>query len=236
MGTGSGFLFTDDGYTMTNNHVVQDADRVTVMLHDRRQFDARVVARGPSTDVAVVKIDATGLPAAALGNSDSLRLGQWVLAPGSPLGLKFTVTAGIVSATGRSIGILAEGAQQQPPQPGAQPTAAPLEDYIQTDAVINPGNSGGPLVNLSGNVVGMNSAIASPTGAFAGYGFAAPIDIAWHVARARRPRRTWRPALARGGRSRGGTHHHQLRPARLTRRAAPASLTRPVGNRANATA
>ncbi len=170
-GAGSGVIVSEDGYILTSDHVVQQADRVSVMLHDRRQFEARVVARDPSTDVAVLKIDATGLPVARLGDSDRLRLGDWVLALGSPLGLQFSVTAGVVSATGRAIGIL-----------NGQQRTAPLEHFIQTDAAINPGNSGGPLVNLAGEVVGINTAIASPTGFFAGYGFAVPINLARRAA------------------------------------------------------
>jgi S1-C subfamily serine protease len=179
LGSGSGVFFRDGGYVLTNNHVVQEAERVTVTLHDRRRFEAQVVARDPSTDIAVVRVQGDNLPVARLGVSDSLRLGQWVLALGSPLGLQFTVTAGIVSATGRSIGILAAPTREAP---GQEIQAAPLEDFIQTDAAINPGNSGGPLVDLAGRVVGINSAIASPTGTFAGYGFAVPIDLARVVA------------------------------------------------------
>jgi serine protease Do len=176
-GSGSGVFFREGGYILTNNHVVQEAERVTVTLYDRRTFEAEVVARDPSTDIAVVRVRGERLPVAPLGQSDSLKLGQWVLALGSPLGLQFSVTAGIVSATGRSIGILAASGQQ-----GEASQAAPLEDYIQTDAAINPGNSGGPLVDLDGRVIGINSAIASPTGTFAGYGFAVPIDLARVVA------------------------------------------------------
>src|SRR5690606_17810524 len=174
-GAGSGVIASEDGYILASDHVVQQADRVLVMLHDRRQFEARVVARDPSTDVAVVKIDANGLPVARLGDSDRLQLGDWVLALGSPLGLQFSVTAGVVSATGRAIGILGtrrDGAAQ----------AAPLEHFIQTDAAMNPGNSGGPLVDLEGRVVGINTAIASPTGLYFGYGFAVPINLARRVA------------------------------------------------------
>ncbi len=171
-GAGSGVIVSEDGYILTSDHVVQQADRVSVLLHDRRQFEARVVARDPSTDVAVVKIDGENLPVARLGDSDALEMGDWVLALGSPLGLQFSVTAGVVSAVGRAIGILGNGQQR----------TAPLEHFIQTDAAINPGNSGGPLVNLSGEVVGINTAIASPTGFFAGYGFAVPINLARRVA------------------------------------------------------
>jgi serine protease Do len=173
-GSGSGVVFRDDGYILTNNHVVQLAEKVTVTTYDRRTFEAQVVARDPSTDVAVVRIRGR-LPVAQLGDSDSLHPGQWVLALGSPLGLRFTVTAGIISATGRALGIIG-------PEESAERQAAPLETFIQTDAAINPGNSGGPLVDLNGRVVGINSAIASATGSFAGYGFAVPINLARDVA------------------------------------------------------
>lgn len=178
-GSGSGVFFRDGGYILTNNHVVQGAERVTVTLYDRRSFEAEVIARDPSTDIAVVRVEGDDLPVAQLGDSDSLRLGQWVLALGSPLGLQFTVTAGIVSATGRSIGILASNPRGGDDSPNQ---AAPLEDFIQTDAAINPGNSGGPLIDLDGRVIGINSAIASPTGTFTGYGFAVPISLARVVA------------------------------------------------------
>jgi len=169
-GSGSGFIVSQDGYILTNNHVVEDADRVTVRLLDNREFTARVVGRDPNTDVAIIKIDATGLPAVTFGNSDQVRVGDWVLAVGNPLGFTFTVTAGIVSAKGRTL----DGLRQQ----GANYT---IQDFIQTDAAINPGNSGGPLFDMSGEVVGINSAIASQTGLYAGYGFAIPINLARHV-------------------------------------------------------
>jgi serine protease Do len=169
-GSGSGFIVSQDGYILTNNHVVEDADRLTVRLLDNREFTARVVGRDPNTDVAVIKIDATGLPAVAFGNSDQVRVGDWVLAVGNPLGFTFTVTAGIVSAKGRTLDGLRD--------PRATYT---IQDFIQTDAVINPGNSGGPLIDMSGQVVGINAAIASQTGLYAGYGFAIPINLARHV-------------------------------------------------------
>jgi serine protease Do len=176
IGVGSGVLYSADGLILTNNHVVQQAERVSILLYDRRQFEAEVVARDPATDVAVVRIHGSGFPFVRLGDSDDVRMGDWVLALGSPLGLQFTVTAGIVSGTGRALGVLrgtsAPGMDQAPP----------LEHFIQTDAAINVGNSGGPLVNLAGEVVGINTAIASPTGAFAGYGFAIPSNLARHVA------------------------------------------------------
>jgi S1-C subfamily serine protease len=172
IGAGSGVLFREDGYILTNNHVVQDAERVLVVLHDRRYFEAEVIGRDPSTEVAVVRIAGSGFPVARLGDSDAIRLGDWVLAMGSPLGLQFSVTAGIVSGTGRAIGIL-----------GAQPDqAAALENFIQTDAALSPGNSGGPLVNSAGEVIGINTAVAAPRGVPAGYGFAIPSDIARRVA------------------------------------------------------
>jgi serine protease Do len=165
--SGSGFLVSADGYILTNNHVVDGASQVKVRLLDRREFTARVVGRDPNTDVAVIKIDATGLTPAPLGSSDSSRVGEWVLAVGNPLGenLTFTVTQGIISAKGRALSL--PGQSQQT-----------IQDFIQTDAAINPGNSGGPLVNVRGEVIGINSAIESPTGYNAGYGFAVPIDLA----------------------------------------------------------
>jgi serine protease Do len=166
-GSGSGFIVSADGYILTNNHVVAGADKVTVRLYDKREFIAKVVGTDPNTDVAVIKIDARALPTVAFGNSDSTRVGEWALAIGNPLGeaFAFTVTAGIVSAKGRLLS-------------GLQQTRYAIQDFIQTDAAINPGNSGGPLVNIRGQVVGINSAIASETGFYAGYGFAIPINLA----------------------------------------------------------
>jgi serine protease Do len=172
-GSGSGFIVSADGYILTNNHVVADADRVTVKLLDNREFTARVVGRDPATDVAVIKIDADHLPAAVLGNSDATRVGEWALAIGNPLGFQFTVTAGIISAKGRALQGLVNGDQSQ--------AQYAIQDFIQTDAAINPGNSGGPLVNVRGEVVGINSAIASQTGLYSGYGFAIPINLAHRV-------------------------------------------------------
>ncbi len=169
--SGSGFIVSPDGYILTNNHVVDGATTVTVRLLDNREFKARVVGTDPTTDVAVVKIDAKGLTAAPLGNSDSARVGEWVLAVGNPLGedLTFTVTQGIVSAKGRSALRLPNRSDKS------------IQDFIQTDAAINPGNSGGPLVNVRGEVIGINSAIESPTGYNTGYGFAVPINLARNV-------------------------------------------------------
>jgi serine protease Do len=170
--SGSGFIVSNDGYILTNNHVVADADRVTVTLYDKRQYEAKVVGRDSTTDVAVVKIDEKNLPMLGFGDDSKLRVGQWVLAIGNPLRLNFTVTAGIVSAKGRTSTELLN------PR-GRNPYA--ITDYIQTDAAINPGNSGGPLLNIRGDVVGINSAIASGTGYYAGYGFAIPITLAKQV-------------------------------------------------------
>lgn len=161
---GSGFIISEDGYILTNNHVVANADEVIVRLHDRRQLTATVVGADPRSDVAVLKVNATDLPVVSIGNSDDLEVGEWVLAIGSPFGFDFSVTAGIVSATGRAL---------------------PSESYvpfIQTDVAINPGNSGGPLFNLDGEVIGINSQIYSRTGSFMGLSFAIPIELAMDVA------------------------------------------------------
>jgi serine protease Do len=172
-GNGSGFIVSADGYILTNNHVVQGADRVTVRLFDKREFTAKVVGTDVNTDVAVIKIEAKSLPTAAFGNSEQTRIGEWVLAIGNPLGeqFAFTVTAGIVSAKGRLLAGLRGD------------NTLSIHDFIQTDAAINPGNSGGPLVNVRGEVIGINSAIASETGFYAGYGFAIPINLAREVMR-----------------------------------------------------
>ncbi len=175
-GIGSGVIITSDGYILTNNHVVKDAAKkggITVQMTDKRVFDAHVVGTDPTTDVAVIKIDASNLPVAALGNSDELAVGQIVLAVGNPLGLSSTVTEGIVSSLGRPLDISDEK------EAGAHYNIA---NFIQTDAAINPGNSGGGLFNIKGEVIGINSAIASTTGMFAGYGFAIPINMAKEVA------------------------------------------------------
>ncbi|HJP57137.1 MAG TPA: trypsin-like peptidase domain-containing protein [Gemmatimonadales bacterium] len=169
-GSGSGFIVSTDGYILTNNHVIANSDLIKVRLRDNRQFNARLVGTDPNTDVAVLKIDATGLKPVALGNSDDERIGEWVLAIGNPLGegLTFTVTSGIISAKGRALNALL-------------PEGTGISDFIQTDAAINPGNSGGPLVNVKGEVIGINSAIASETGFYSGYGFAIPINLVKNV-------------------------------------------------------
>jgi serine protease Do len=177
-GQGSGFIVTQNGYILTNNHVVTNADRetiadkVTVRMMDHRVFTAKVVGHDRTTDVAVIKIDGNNFPTVSLGNDVSSRIGEWVLAIGNPLGLENTVTAGIISAKGRSLADLMN--------PNGTNQYA-ISDLIQTDAAINPGNSGGPLVNSRGEVIGINSAIASPTGYNAGYGFAIPITLARRV-------------------------------------------------------
>jgi len=169
-GLGSGFIVSPDGYILTNNHVVADADKLKVKLFDGHVYPAKVVGRDPTTDVAVIKIAATNLPTVTLGDDSKAQVGQWVLAIGNPLSLDFTVTAGIISAKGRSGNLRNLYASQYA-----------VVDYIQTDAAINPGNSGGPLVDINGNVIGINSAIASQTGYYSGYGFAIPITLAKSV-------------------------------------------------------
>ncbi|MCD6064001.1 MAG: HtrA2 peptidase [Flavipsychrobacter sp.] len=165
MGSGSGVVVSPDGYIATNNHVVAGADQVTVTFNDRYTAQAKVVATDPSTDLAVLKVNENNLSYIEIGNSDNVRLGQWVLAVGYPLTLDATVTAGIVSARGRSIGINRSQSKNA------------IEAFIQTDAAVNPGNSGGALVNTEGQLIGINSAIASPTGSYAGYSYAIPSNI-----------------------------------------------------------
>jgi serine protease Do len=170
-GSGSGIIISEDGYIITNNHVVENASKVDVGLFDKRRFSAKVIGTDPLTDLAVIKIDADNLPTSYLGDSDDLKVGQWVMAIGNPLSLASTVTAGIVSAIGRG-------------QLNLIRDSYGVENFIQTDAVINPGNSGGALVDLSGAVVGVNSAIATRgSGTYIGYGFAIPINLARAVAK-----------------------------------------------------
>lgn len=163
--TGSGVIISKDGYIVTNNHVVADATELEVSLTDKRTYKAKVIGTDPSTDLAVIQIKESNLPAITFGNSDKAKVGSWVLAIGSPFNLTSTVTAGVISAKARNISILREKSN------------VPIESFIQTDAAINPGNSGGALVNLNGELVGINSAIASPTGAYSGYGFAVPVNL-----------------------------------------------------------
>lgn len=167
IGSGSGVIISPDGYIVTNNHVVADADEVEVSLYDKRVFKATVLGTDPSTDIAVIKVPETDLPAIKYGNSDKVNVGEWVLAVGNPFNLTSTVTAGIVSAKGRNINLLGGGSN--------------IESFIQTDAAVNPGNSGGALVNVKGELIGINTAIASRTGQYAGYSFAVPVNIAKKV-------------------------------------------------------
>ena len=167
-GSGSGVIISKDGYIVTNNHVIKDAKEIEVRTNDNRSFKAEVIGRDASTDIALLKIEAESLTVVDFGNSDEIRLGEWVLAVGNPLNLTSTVTAGIISAKGRNINILA---------PETSESNAPIESFIQTDAAVNPGNSGGALVNAEGELVGINTAIKSPTGSFTGYSFAVPSNI-----------------------------------------------------------
>jgi Do/DeqQ family serine protease len=167
VGSGSGVIFKSDGYIITNNHVIEGADEIEV-VRKKKTYKASLVGRDPSTDLAVLKIEENNLPAIAIGSSKDLEVGSWVLAVGNPFNLTSTVTAGIVSAKGRELNILKSN--------------FPIESFIQTDAAINPGNSGGALVNPKGELVGINTAILSKTGSYAGYGFAVPIDIARKIA------------------------------------------------------
>lgn len=163
MASGSGVILSDDGYIVTNNHVIEGAHDIEVVLNDKRTFPAQLIGRDPNTDLALLKIEAKGLPVISIGNSDDLKVGEWVLAVGNPFNLTSTVTAGIVSAKARSINILQADMK--------------IESFIQTDAAVNPGNSGGALVNTKGELVGINTAIASQTGSYAGYAFAIPTAI-----------------------------------------------------------
>ena len=163
VGQGSGVIISSDGYIVTNNHVIADADDIEVALHDNRSYKATIIGADPSTDLALLQIKEKNLPTLPFVDSDDVKIGEWVLAIGNPFNLTSTVTAGIVSAKGRSINILRE--------------QFAVESFIQTDAAINPGNSGGALVNLNGGLIGINTAIASPTGAYSGYGFAVPTNI-----------------------------------------------------------
>ena len=164
-GLGSGIIVSEDGYILTNHHVIKDVDELRIQLYDSEEYPAEVIGTDPETEVALIKIDKTGLTKAILGNSDDVQVGEWVLAIGSPLELNFTVTAGIVSALSRDINIIGQGTYA-------------IENFIQTDAAINPGNSGGALVNDRGEVIGVNTAIKTETGTYIGYGFAVPINIA----------------------------------------------------------
>jgi serine protease Do len=169
-GLGSGIIISKDGYILTNNHVVSGVDELTVKMIDKTEYKAKLIGTDPTTEVALIKIEADNLPAVVLGNSDNVQIGEWVLAIGSPLNLTSTVTAGIVSALGRDVNIIR-----------SNNNLSGIEDFIQTDAAINPGNSGGALLNIKGQVIGINTAIASGTSYYVGYGFAVPINIAKSV-------------------------------------------------------
>lgn len=175
-GSGSGVIISADGYIITNNHVVEGAEKLRVTLNNNKEYDATIVGRDPSTDIAVIKVDEEGLPAIVWGNSDDVRIGQWVIAVGNPFDLTSTVTAGIVSAKARNINLLSR-------ERNNGDEVFPVESFLQTDAAVNPGNSGGALVNTKGELVGINTAIQSRTGAFAGYSFAVPSSIAKKVSR-----------------------------------------------------
>jgi Do/DeqQ family serine protease len=164
---GSGVIISSDGYIATNNHVIEDADRIEVVLDDKRSFAGTIIGTDPTTDLALIKIEQSNLPFVKYGNSDKVHIGEWVLAVGNPFDLTSTVTAGIVSAKGRDINILKDNAA--------------IESFIQTDAAVNPGNSGGALVNLKGQLIGINTAIATNTGFYAGYSFAIPVNLAKKV-------------------------------------------------------
>ena len=169
--SGSGVIVSDDGLIVTNNHVVEAASTVQVILNDNRSYKAKVLGTDPTTDLALIKIDETNLPFMSYGNSDEVKVGQWVLAVGNPFNLTSTVTAGIISAKARNIGILRD-----------ETNNLQVESFLQTDAVVNPGNSGGALLDISGKLIGINSAIASPTGSYAGYAFAIPVNLVKKVA------------------------------------------------------
>ncbi len=168
MSTGSGVIISQDGYIVTNNHVVEGGEKVEITLDDKRSYTAEVIGRDPSTDLALLRIKEEGLKFINYGNSDDVKVGEWVLAVGNPFNLNSTVTAGIISAKGRNIGIMANDQSKG---------QFPIEAYLQTDAAVNPGNSGGALVNAKGELIGINSAIASNTGSYTGYSFAIPVNI-----------------------------------------------------------
>lgn len=167
-GSGSGVIISADGYIVTNNHVIEDASEIEVILNDNRKYSAKIIGADPSTDIAVIKIEEKGLHALPLGNSDDLHIGEWVLAVGNPFNLTSTVTAGIVSAKARNINLLSDRGRND---------VVPIESFIQTDAAVNPGNSGGALVNTKGELIGINTAIASQTGSYTGYSFAVPVNL-----------------------------------------------------------
>jgi len=172
MAQGSGVIISQDGYIVTNNHVVEGATKIKVVLNDKREYDAELLGRDKNTDLALLRIDEKNLPFAIVGNSDDVKVGQWALAFGNPLGLTSTVTLGIISAKGRNLNLVGE----RDPRTGA-PTSYPIESFIQTDAAVNPGNSGGALVSADGKLIGINTAIESQTGSYSGYSFAIPTNL-----------------------------------------------------------
>ncbi|MFY9307468.1 MAG: Do family serine endopeptidase [Bacteroidia bacterium] len=171
-GSGSGVIISQDGYIVTNNHVIEDAEKIEVTLNDKRSYTAEVIGKDPTTDLALLKIKESNLPYVTYGNSDNVKVGEWVLAVGNPFNLTSTVTAGIISAKARNINII-----ENDPSKGINP----VESFLQTDAAVNPGNSGGALVNAKGELIGINSAIASNTGSYTGYSFAIPVNMARKV-------------------------------------------------------
>ncbi len=173
-GSGSGVIVSSQGYIVTNNHVIENANEIEVILNDNSKYTAKLIGADPSTDIAVLKIEGENFQPISLGNSDDLRIGEWVLAVGNPFNLTSTVTAGIVSAKARNINLLSDR---------TNPNVVPIESFIQTDAAVNPGNSGGALVNTRGELVGINTAIASQTGSYAGYSFAVPVNLVEKVMR-----------------------------------------------------
>lgn len=177
---GSGVIISEDGYIVTNNHVIEDANNITVVLENKKEYKAKLIGTDPNTDIALIKIQASGLPILKFGNSDDVKVGEWVLAVGNPFNLTSTVTAGIVSAKARNIGILGNGPSEINPFDGDAPQKkvnTSVESFIQTDAAVNRGNSGGALVNVNGELIGINSAIASGTGNYEGYSFAVPVNL-----------------------------------------------------------
>ncbi len=176
--SGSGVIISEDGYIVTNNHVIEGTSNLEVITYNKKSYTAKVIGSDPSTDIAVIKIEEKNLPAITFGNSDEVRIGEWVLAVGNPFNLESTVTAGIISAIGRNINILGRNQRGNPfSREQNQNAISPIESFIQTDAAVNPGNSGGALVNLQGHLIGINTAIASPNGSYAGYAFAVPSGI-----------------------------------------------------------
>ena len=173
-GSGSGVIVSSEGYIVTNNHVIENASEIEVILNDNSKYSAKVIGTDPSTDIAILKIEGSGFQPIPLGNSDELKVGEWVLAVGNPFNLTSTVTAGIVSAKARNINLLSDRSKQD---------VLPIESFIQTDAAVNPGNSGGALVNTKGELVGINTAIASQTGSYSGYSFAVPVNLVEKVMR-----------------------------------------------------